>query len=325
ASSTLWRQVAWLSDDKLEEQIRSDQIDILVDLSGYTAYNRLSVFARKPAPIQVTWAGWVGTTGMRAMDWLIADRFHVVADAGEEDWYTEKIFYMPHSYVAYQLADHTPNFSSLPYRRNGYITFGCYNNVSKLNPATIAAWGRILTALPTSRLLLRSKRLTDPGVHHHFLTLLQQYGVAPQRVQLLGELEHLALMTSYSEIDIALDTWPYSGGVTTLEALWMGVPVITRTGHTFAGRHTTSYLNMIGHGHLVTDSMEHYIQRAVDLGSHPDQIETLRHCLRADIKKSPLLRHADFARALEEGYRMMWREFCATGGPNGTERPQPVS
>ncbi|MBF0123973.1 MAG: tetratricopeptide repeat protein [Magnetococcales bacterium] len=322
-----WRQVALMSDDKFEAQIRDDQIDILVDLSGYASYNRLTLFTRKPAPVQVTWAGWPGTTGMKAIDWLIADRFHIAANAEEEACYTESIFRMPHGYVPYQVADDTPNFSALPYRRNKYITFGFYDNISKLNRAVIAAWSQILVALPTSRLLLRNKRLADPNIQRYLSTLFQQHGVTTQRVQFLGELEHLAMMASYSEVDVVLDTFPYSGHTTTLEALWMGVPVITLTGSTFAGRHSTSHLTNIGHANLVTRSVEQYVQLAIDLGHNPDQIEALRHFLRADMKKSHLLRHTDFTRTLEEGYQMMWARWLEKSAtdPNAPETLQHAS
>ena len=223
--------------------IRSDHIDILVDLSGHTGGNRLLVFARKPAPVQITAGGHYDTTGLDAIDYLISDSFHT--PPGSQQYFSEELMNLPNCYNCYAAPQYAPPTSKLPATDHGYITFGCFNNLEKINREVIALWSAILLVLPDARLELQTRGLEDTATRDRYRDLFESNGIAHDRVGLEGVVPHAALLSRYGAIDIALDPFPYSGGVTTLEALWMGVPVITLTGHVFAGRHSTSHLSNV--------------------------------------------------------------------------------
>ena len=239
AAADEWRMSCGVFDDDLVEQIRRDKIDILFDLAGHSA-NRLLVFARKPAPLQITWLGYVGTTGMAAMDCLLADRFHV--RPGEESWYAEEVLRLPDGYACYTPPANAPAVNALPALERGYFTFGCFNNPRKYSPGMIAAWADILRQAPGARLLLKYGGLDTSDMQHELRGRFAAHGIDAERIQFAGWSSHGELLAAYGQIDLALDTQPYSGGLTTCEALWMGVPVVTYPGQTFAGRHSTSYL-----------------------------------------------------------------------------------
>ena len=303
-----WRETLGDNDEKLAERIRADAIDILIDLSGHTRGHRLLTFARQPAPVQVTAGGHYDTTGMDAIDYLIADRFH--APEGAERYFSETLIRMPHDYICYEPPAYAPDVSGPPSLRRGYMTFGCYNNLSKLNDDVIALWAKILQALPTSRLRLQTRELNDAPTAERILDLFAERGIARERLHLLGGVPHRELLDAYGEIDIALDPFPYSGGLTTLEALWMGVPVVTLTGQTFCGRHSTSHLNNVGLSELVTATAADYVATAVALTQDTDRLTTLRRGLRAQMATSPLCDAKGYTRALEAAYREMWKKYC---------------
>jgi len=298
-----WRNIARLGDDAVAAQIQADGIDVLVDLSGHTGYNRLSLFALRPAPVQATWAGYVGTTGLSAMDWLIANDDHVAV--ADEPHHVERIARLPGSYVAYAPPSYAPDVGALPALRNGYVTFGSFNNVRKLTTGVVEAWSRILGRVPRSRLVLRTHAFGDPGVRRRYWEMFSRCGIAGERVDLRGEARHAELLSGYGEIDVALDTFPYSGGVTTLEALWMGVPVVAVAGTTFAGRHSASHLKVAGHPELVAEDIGAYDALAATLAGDIERMERLRMSLRQDMAASPLLDHRGFVATLEECYLMM--------------------
>jgi predicted O-linked N-acetylglucosamine transferase (SPINDLY family) len=300
-----WHQVHDIGDAALADLIHSHRIDILVDLAGHTAHNRLPAFARKPAPVQATWAGYVGTTGLAAMDWLIADRVHV--RPGEEAHYGERIARMPDGYIAWSPPAVAPAVAPLPALARGHVTLGGFHNIAKLGPSVVATWAEILHRLPTARLLLRTKALGDAGVRRRYQDLFAAHGIAAGRLTLAGELPQDKLMAAYGELDIALDTFPYSGGVTTLEAMWMGVPVVTFPGDSFAGRHATSHLGTAGHPELVAADRDDYVRRVVALAGDLPALAALRARLRPDLAASPTLDHAAFTRNLEQLYRRLWR------------------
>jgi protein O-GlcNAc transferase len=308
ACADRWHEVTALSDQALAEQIRADGIDILVDLSGHTRGHRLLTFARKPAPVQVTAGGHYDSTGMTAIDYLISDRFHT--PAGAECYFSEALIRLPNDYICYGPPDYAPAVAPLPLARQGQVTFGCFNNLAKVTPEVIALWAKILQALAGARLKLQTRELGDAGTCARYRALFKEAGVAASRVELQGHAPHRQLLDAYGEIDIALDPFPYSGGLTTCEALWMGVPVITLSGHSFAGRHSTSHLANVGLPELVTTTPEEYLAVAVALAQDPDRLTTLRQGLRERMAASPLCDAKGYTRDLEAAYRGMWERWC---------------
>lgn len=318
ASNVTWHDVTSEKDDALAERIRADGIDILVDLDGHSGPNRLSVFARRAAPVQVTWAGYVGATGLDAMDYLITDsRQTVEADLA---LMTEQPVYMPGNYVALAPIESAPDIGASPSRDNGSVTFGCFNALDKINQRVIALWSEILSAMPNSRLRLITFDLGDSIVRARIERLFADHGVSADRLDLSGKLPRADLLAAYNTIDIALDPFPYSGGLTTLESLWMGVPVITkRDGDRFASRHSTTHLTAVGLTECIADGAEEYVTRAVSLAADTERRATLRQTLRETLCHSPVCDGPAFTHALEQAYRIMWQRLCAG------EKPAPIT
>jgi protein O-GlcNAc transferase len=287
-----WRVTYRMSDQALTEQIRADNIDVLVDLMGHTG-NRLLVLARKPAPVQITWFGYVGTTGMKAMDYLLADSFHV--RPGEEHNYVETVLRMPHGYACYGPPDYAPEVVDLPALSKRHVTFGSFNNPAKWTPLILDAWAEILRRIPESRLLLKFGGLHEPQTQDLFRLQFHERGIESDRICLEGWLEHRDLLDAYNRIDIALDTQPYSGGVTTCEALWMGIPVITWPGKTFAGRHATSHLMNAGFEQFVARDLNEYVNMSIDWASRLDELAVIRSKMRDRMRQSPLCDAPRFA------------------------------
>ena len=273
-----WTDVRGVSDEALSQRIRSDRIDILIDLAGHTAKNRLLVFARKPAPIQVTWAGYVGSTGLSAMDYLIADYRHV--PEGAERHYSERVIRHPDGYICYEPPDYAPQAGPLPFERKGFITFGCFQNPAKVNDLVLSTRADILEAVPNSRLILKYGNMDAEGNRNRILDQSGKHGVGQSRLTLEGKSPHSELLARYNDVDIALDTFPYSGGLTTCEAIWMGVPVITNPGETFASRHSLSHLTNVGATDLVADDLPDYVSKAVELANDAPRLTGLRSGLR---------------------------------------------
>jgi predicted O-linked N-acetylglucosamine transferase (SPINDLY family) len=291
-ASDAWHVTAHWSDEQLADQIRADQIDVLFDLMGHTG-NRLLMFARHPAPVQITWLGYVGTTGLSTMDYLLADRFLV--PAGEEPLYTERILRMPHAYVCFGPPDDAPDVSPLPALSSGRATFGCFNNAFKLSPTILDAWAQILLRVPDSQLLLKNRSLSQPEFRDRLHAHFAQHGIPPQRVLLEGGAPHSELLAAYSRIDLALDTQPFSGCLTTCEALWMGVPTITFAGKTFAGRQSVSHLAAAGYPQFIAADMPGYIELAVDWAGRLNELAALRSQMRSQVVRSPLCNAPQFA------------------------------
>jgi predicted O-linked N-acetylglucosamine transferase (SPINDLY family) len=308
---TRWRDVAGLSDQRLAEQIRADRIDILFDLAGHTAHNRLLVFARKPAPIQVTWAGYVGTTGLKAMDYLLADRFEV--PPGAEQHYSERVLRMPDGYVCFDPPLDAPPVAPLPALERGQVTLGCFNNPAKVTPRVIEVWATILRRLPGARLVLKYKGWSDAGVARRFTEMFAAHAVDPGRLELLGASPHARLLAEYGRIDLALDPFPYNGGLTTCEALWMGVPVVTCPGATFASRHSLSHLSNVGLTETIARNLDEYVELAVALASDLPRLAALRAGLRPRMAASPLCDGERFATNLASILRGVCDQRAATG------------
>jgi predicted O-linked N-acetylglucosamine transferase (SPINDLY family) len=304
-----WHDVRGLMDDALARQIRDDRIDILFDLAGHTATNRLLCFARKPAPIQITWIGYEGTTGLAAMDYLLADGFQV--PPGEETNYREQVLRLPAGYVCYDPPFDAPPVGPLPAASAGCITFGSFNNPSKITPEVVPLWAEILRRLPEARLLLKYNGLADAPTVERFERLFAEQGIPAERLEFQGwELYPLAL-AQYNRVDIALDPFPFSGSLTTCDALWMGVPVITCPGRTFASRHSLGHLSRVGLADLVARDRAHYVELAVALAGDRPRLAELRSTLRQRVAGSTLCDGPRLATDLLALLRSVWCEWVA--------------
>jgi predicted O-linked N-acetylglucosamine transferase (SPINDLY family) len=311
AAATRWHDVRGTSDERLAEQIRADRIDVLFDLAGHTARNRLLVFARKPAAIQVTWAGYVGTTGLKAMDYLLADRYEIPA-AAEAD-YCERVLRMPDGYVCYAPPDYAPPVSPLPALDHGQVTLGCFNNPAKITPQAVEVWARILHRLPEARLVLKYKGWSDGGTARRFAEMFAAQAVDPGRLEFLGGSPHAQLLAEYDRIDLALDPFPYNGGLTTCEALWMGVPVVTCPGETFASRHSLSHLSNVGLTETIARDLDEYVERVVSLAGDLPRLALLRAGLRQRMAASPLCDGKRFAANLTSILHGVWEQRRGRG------------
>jgi len=306
-----WRDSSRLTDDELDARIRLDRIDILVDLAGHTARNRLLVFGRRAAPVQVTWLGYPNTTGVGAIDYRLTEG--VCDPPGmTERWHAEKLFRLPRAFSCYRPAGDSPEVGPLPALESGRITFGCFNNLAKVNRATLGRWAAILDALPQSRLLLRSRGLLDPDTASSVRDQFALLGISGERIECNGEelsvARHLA---QYHRVDIALDTDPYNGTTTTCEALWMGVPVVTLAGRTHASRVGASLLSQLGLSEGIAQGEPGYVAAALNLASNLGRLAGLRRELRDRMRSSPICDEAGFVRELEAAFRRMWKERCA--------------
>lgn len=304
-----WQSVTHLSDGALADTIRTDGIDILLDLCGHTEGHRTQTMAREPAPLQIKWVGGqINTTGLSAMDYMLTDK--VETPAGVDEHYVEKLIRLPDDYICFMPRGDAPEVRMLPALGNGYVTFGCFNNPSKLNPVIVEHWGRILNAVPDSRLFLKGNQYSAQELIERISEQFESMGIARERLLFEGHSSHLALLDCYNRVDIALDPWPYSGGLTTCEALLMGVPVVTLPGPTFAGRHSASHLTHVGLPELVAADWEHYTSLAVSLAGDLDNLATIRKGLRSQLKNSPVCDYRRFAGHLNTALRAIWQRYC---------------
>jgi predicted O-linked N-acetylglucosamine transferase (SPINDLY family) len=304
-----WLDARGLPDDALAAQIRRDRIDVLFDLAGHTGFNRLLVFARKPAPIQVTWLGYVGTTGLSAMDYLLADRHQVPADADRH--YRERVLRMPEGYVCYQPSSVAPAVGPVPARSRGFVTFGSLNSPSKINPAVAAVWAEILKRVPGSKLMLKYCGFDAPATGRRVREMFASRGIAADRLFLNGWSAHADALACYNQVDLALDPFPYGGGLTTCEALWMGVPVITCPGETFASRHALSHLSSVRFTDTVARDFREYVELAVGWAEDLRRLEAVRMSLRPQMAASPLCDARRFAADFCRLIRKVWHQWCS--------------
>jgi predicted O-linked N-acetylglucosamine transferase (SPINDLY family)/Flp pilus assembly protein TadD len=304
-----WHDVASADGRPLAERIRNDGIDILVDLSGHTANNRLQAFTHRPAPVQATWAGYVGTTGIPAVDYLISDPRQT--PEGVDCDYVERIVRLRDCYVCYEPPVYAPPVGPLPALHTGCVTYGCLNNLAKIDEASIALWSTLLRDRGDRRLLLRTFALDVPRVRDRITARFDAHGVRPDQLILRSAAPHRDLLDSYNAVDIALDPLAYSGGLTTLEALWMGVPVITLPGDRFCTRHSLAHLSAAGLTGLVAEDESGYLARAEGLAADLERLAALRSTLREQMAASPLCDAEGFTRTLESAYRQMWRDRFA--------------
>jgi protein O-GlcNAc transferase len=300
-----WHDVKSLTDDELANLIRTEKIDILVDLALHMGGNRLLTFARKPAPIQVTFAGYPGTTGLSAIDYRLTDP-HLDPPGTRNENYTEKSVRLPHTFWCYNpMADIPVNES--PALKTGTITFGCLNNFCKVNQNVLHLWSRVLTEIPSSRLFL----MCPLDAQHQTHQIFQQCNVSPSRIVFVPFQKPDQYLQTYHHIDIILDTFPYNGHTTSLDALWMGVPVVSLIGQTIAGRAGVSQLTNLGLTDLLARDPDQYINIAHKLATERDRLSELRRNLRQRMTESPLMDAKGFARDIETAYREMWKEWCA--------------
>jgi protein O-GlcNAc transferase len=300
-----WKPLLGLNDEAAARLIHADGIHILIDLSGHTSKNRLPLFAWKPAPVQTNWLGYFATTGVAEMDYLLADKVGV-PESHRGD-FSETIWYLPDTRLCFTPPDTPLPVASLPALKNGYLTFGCFQNLSKVGNDVLTAWGSILTALPNAKLRWQCTQLGDPAIAAQLVLRLQQQGIAPARVILLGAVSREAYLAAHSDVDVILDTFPYPGGTTTCEALWMGVPTLTLAGETLLARQGASLLTAGGLGEWVANSGEEYINKAVGLTENLPRLAALRVGLREQVRVSPLFDAQRFARNFEEALWGMWR------------------
>jgi protein O-GlcNAc transferase len=308
AAADVWNDIAGLPIEALNQKIIDDHIDILFDLSGHSARNRLPLFARKPAPIQITWAGYTGTTGISAIDYLLSDRYSTLEN--EEPYYSESIIRMPNGWLCYSPPASAPDPGPLPFERNGFITFCTFSNPVKLNTDEISTWSQILLKTPGSKLLIKYTGVTSTQCADFLYSNFENHGVARSRLMLEDGVPHNELLARYNDVDIALDPFPYSGGVTTYEALWMGVPVVTFPGDTFASRHSASHLSTIGHSELVARDVADYVNVAVELANDTDRLKQIRTGLREKMRISPACDGELFARDFATLMRQVWKAWC---------------
>ena len=307
-----WRDAAHWDDERLRRQIHADAIDILVDLAGHTADNRLRLFASRAAPVQLSYLGYPNTTGIPAMDYRLTDPWADPPGVSDR-WHTEELIRLPQGFLCYNPPPDAPEVSPLPAQTNGYITFGSFNNLAKITPEVVTTWARILHGVPDARLVLKNQSFSDVSVRRQIARRFHEQGIEAERLDLLppapGTREHLDL---YRLIDIGLDTFPYNGTTTTCEALWMGVPLICLEGRTHAGRVGVSLLNQVGLPDLIVPTTEEYIDMAIRLANTPDKLDRFRDTLRQQLVSSPLYNGALLADNLEDAFKRIWRAWCST-------------
>lgn len=307
-----WIPTYGIDDEQLKRRIRADGIDILVDLQGHTAGNRLRLFSHRCAPIQMTYLGYPNTTGLRTIDYRLTDA-EADPPGASEAWNTESLLRLPGCFLCYRPPPVAVPVGPLPADRRNCITFASFNALPKLSPEVIAAWANLLHSVPDSRLLLKNQSLRDPATRDRCAGSFADHDIDPHRLELLGWLPdqeaHLAL---YRRVDIALDTFPYNGTTTTCEALWMGAPVVTISGTTHASRVGSTLIRCVGLHEFVAPNVDAYVRCAVELARDRERLRRLRTGLRPRILASPLCDAPGFTRGIEHAYRTAWITWCQT-------------
>jgi protein O-GlcNAc transferase len=305
-----WIEVDGLSDAALTSLAREKHIDILIDLGGYGDAARMPACANRLAPVQIKWVGMQAhSSGLAEMDWFLTDRWET--PDGFEPLYSEKLLRLPDGYVCYSSPPHAPDVVALPALANGFVTFGCFNNLAKITPLVIETWAAILRRVPDARLILKTHQLSDGPTADGYLEAFAARGIAGDRIEPRGSSGHRAFMGQYGDVDIVLDPFPYSGGLTTCEALWMGVPTITLPGEIFASRHSASHMSNAGLPDWVAGSVEDYMDMAVARAGDLAALADLRAGLRDQVRRSPLCDAPRFGRGLGAALRHAWQAWCA--------------
>ena len=317
-----WRESFNMKDDEVAAMIRDDKIDILVDLAGHTGLNRMLTFARRPAPVQLTYLGYCCTTGLEAIDYRLTD-WHSDPE-GQEAFHAEALYRLDRNFLCYSAPDSAPEVGPLPSASGegsnkkstsgdtGAVTFGSFNTLAKATPDVVALWSKVLNAVPESRFFLKAKSLSDEATQKNYRALFESHGIAPERIEVSGRIkgkgDHLG---AYGRVDIALDTFPYNGVTTSCEAMWMGVPVITLEGQSHAGRLCASILHALDLESLIATDEDAFVRAAKQLAEDRAGLAELRANLRLRMQASDLRDGPGLARAIEAAYRDMWRTWCA--------------
>lgn len=310
-----WSSVFQLSDAELDHKIRTDGIDIVLDLCGHTEGNRSRTMAMEPAPLLVKWVGGqINTTGLQAMDYMLSDS--VETPPGVDDHYVEKLIRLPDDYICYVPRGDSPEVGPVPALKNGHITFGCFNNPAKINPVLIKQWAKLMHQVPNCRLFLKGSQYDSKDLVERITLCFAEHGIAAKRLTFEQRSPQLELLDCYNRVDIALDPWPYSGGLTTCEALLMGVPVVTLPGPTFAGRHSASHLTHAGLAQMVAEDWDDYLEIATGLANDLDQLTQLRTTLRRQLQRSPVCNAHRFAHHLNTALRAIWTRYCEGKSPS---------
>lgn len=300
-----WVPLTGLPDQVAAQRIHELGVHILVDLSGHTTHNRLSMFAFHPAPVQATWLGYFATTGVEAMDYLVADPWSLLPD--QEPFFTEKIWRLPSTRLCFTPPNVAVPVNALPMESNEAVTFGCFNNLNKINPEVVALWSRILKQIPDSRLLLKARQFQDPQVAKDFANQFAGHVVEKGRVTLEGPNDRKGYLETYHRVDIGLDPFPYPGGTTTVESLWMGVPVLTLAGSDFLSRQGVGLMTAAGLPDWIASDADDYVAKAVNHASNAAELSCLRQRLRSQVLASPLFDARAFAHDFEDALYGMWK------------------
>lgn len=312
-----WRNVASVGDARLAEMIRADRIDILVDLSGHTADNRLPLFAHRPAPVQVTWLGYSGTTGMDCIDYRFV--FRLTAPPGRlDDQFTEKLVYLPYA-MSFKTEQDAPDVAPLPALSRGHVTFGSLNRPSKINDRSIALWARVLRTLPDTRLLIGA--VSEAAIGERLLTRFDAEGIDRARISLHPRLPTREYLELHNQIDVLLDTFPYAGGTTSNHALWMGVPTLTLAGNTLPQRLGAGIMGKVGLSDWVAESEDAFVALAQQKAADLTGLANLRQSLRERLETSPSLSSEKVADSVALAFRLMWRTWCAGQPPQAIDLP----
>ena len=300
-----WHFVASLSEVELANKINADGIDILIDLSGHTAHNRLLTFAHKPAPIQASWMGYPGTTGLQAMDYHLCDRFFI--PPGELDWqFTEKSAFLPASAI-FQPDEHAPPVNSLPALENGYITFGSFNRPNKLNPSVIALWSMLLRSIPNARMVLGA---IPPDCQYALIQNFAHEDIEPSRLTFYPRSNIQDYLALHHQVDVCLDSFPYGGGTTTAHAAWMGVPTLTLAGETPPSRSGATFMNQLELNAFIATSIEDFVEKGKYWAEHIAELAALRLEMRTRFNASAMGQPEPFATSFEATLRAMWQRWC---------------
>ncbi len=302
-----WKPIVGKSDEAAAQLIHADGVHILIDLAGHSAHNRLPMFAWKPAPVQVSWLDSLATTGVAEMDYFLADEVGV--PVARRVHFSETVRYLPDTRLCFTAPNVDLPVSPLPALKNGHITFGCYQILSKLGDEVLSVYAKILALLPDSKIRFQCAPLGDAQVAAQFAKRLQQHGMDTSRITLLGPVSREEYLASYGEVDVILDTFPFSGGTTTCDAIWMGVPTITLTGDTLLSRQGASLLTVVGLEDWIANNVDQYVAMAVALTKDLSRLSTLRADLRQQGLNSPLFDAKHFARNLETALWEMWQTY----------------
>ena len=307
AECSAWRSLVGHSDADAARLIHEDGIQILIDLAGHTADNRLPMFAWRPAPVQMAWLGYFASTGVAALDYILADA--QVLPEHEQAHFVEQARRMPDCYLCFTPPAEPIEVGSLPLLHNGYVTFGCFNKLGKMNDAVVALWARVLHAVPGSRLLLKARELTFPELHAATLARFASLGIGAERLILEGHTPRADYLAAYRRVDMALDPFPFTGGTTTAEALWMGVPVLTRRGDRFVSHAGESLLGTAGLAAWIAADDAEYVALAQRWAGDVAGLAATRASLRAQLLASPLCDAPRYARHLTQILQQMWQDY----------------